>query len=103
MREEQISGTMRVVGEVRFLAVIPDYRERGVASQIWSTVKTTIATSDPGSEGTIIRIEVDQANVKAREVYEHGWGFEYAYSNVSGGKPHDVLLYRPRGESETPG
>ncbi|MGO9762181.1 MAG: GNAT family N-acetyltransferase [Solirubrobacteraceae bacterium] len=101
MREEQISGTMQVVGEVRFLAVIPDYRGRGVASQMWSTVKTAIVTSDHGSAGTIIRIEVDHANAKAREVYERGWGFEYSYSHVSGGKPYDVLLYRPQGESGT--
>ena len=101
MREEQISGTMQIVGEVRFLAVIPDYRGRGVASQMWSTVKSAIMTSDQGSGDRVIRIEVDHANTKAREVYEHGWGFEYAYSHVSGGRPYDVLLYRPERALDT--
>ncbi len=103
MREEQISGTKQWVGEVRFLAVVPTYRGRGVASQIWSTVKQAITTSEDGSESTVVRIEVDQANTKAREVYEQGWGFEYAYSHISGGKPYDVLLYRPGGETDTGG
>lgn len=103
MREEQISGTDEWVGEVRFLAVIPRYRGRGVASQIWSTVRQAITTSEHGSETTVVRIEVDQANVKAREVYEQRWGFEYAYSHISGGKPYDVLLYRPGGETDADG
>lgn len=95
MRDEQFSGSTQTVGEVRFLAVIPSYRGRGVATQMWSTVRSAIAASDQGSSETIIRIEVDVSNTKAREVYEHGWGFEFAYSHVSGGKPYDVLLYRP--------
>lgn len=84
----------RKVGEVRYLAVIPVYRARGIATVIWSTVRSAIVTSDEGAgEATLIRIDVDKANTDARAVYEH-WGFEFAYSYTSDGREYDVLYFR---------
>lgn len=93
IRQEEVEA--RKVGEVRYLAVIPSHRRRGIASVVWATVRAAIITSEESAgEETLVRIDVDKENHEARAVYEH-WGFELAHSYTSDGHTYDVLYLRP--------
>jgi ribosomal protein S18 acetylase RimI-like enzyme len=92
--ERSIGEEDQWVGEVRFLAVIPAARRKGVATQMWTTTREAVVESEHGSIRMLILIEVDADNSRARAAYE-AWGFEYVDSYESDGKPYEVLLFQP--------
>jgi ribosomal protein S18 acetylase RimI-like enzyme len=105
LRKEKVRGRKEVMGQIHLMGIIPAYQGkqsvhgRSLASEMFATAEKDAIEHEKGSDDMPFRIDADNNNVRAREIYEH-WGFEYWRPFMSKSGRKYAQLWRPPSEPE---
>jgi GNAT superfamily N-acetyltransferase len=75
MWRENIRGRKEWMGQIHLMAVARAYLGKGVSTVMFATAEQAAIEHPKGTADMPFRIDVDNENTHAREIYER-WGFE---------------------------
>jgi hypothetical protein len=88
------------MGLIHLMGIAPAYQRQqsiqgcSLASEMFATAEAEAIEHEKGNAEMPFRIDVDKANTRAREIYEH-WGFEHWRYKMSKSGREYSQMWRP--------